>query len=84
MRDYTKEERECLQYAVGDFWTEYEFYERIKNILNGFDRIFLRDGDPSRLPDYTQELNDVCTEAARFWKRYAENALKEFNEYEEK
>ena len=78
-------ERECLEWAIGDFWNEYNFYERIKGLLDDFERN-LYANDPRyihQLPQYAEELQDVCNDAVRFWKRYAENALKEDAEYEE-
>ena len=77
-------ERECLEWAIGDFWNEYNFYERIKGLLDDFERTLYANNPRyiHKLPEYAEELQGVCSDALRFWKRYAENALKEDAEYE--
>ena len=81
----SEDERECLEWAIGDFWSDHNFRERIKALLHDIE-YNLHSGSPrhiDNLSDYAEELQGVCSDAQRFWKRYAENALKEFREYEE-
>jgi len=88
MKEYDKlseGERECLEWAIGDFWNEHNFRERIKGLIENIE-YNLDNASPrffENLPDYAEELQNVCSDAERFWKRYAKNALKEFAEYEE-
>ena len=79
----SEDERECLEWAIGDFWNEHNFRERIKSLLHDIE-YNLHSGNPRlNLSGYAEELQEVCSSAERFWKRHAENALKEFREYEE-
>lgn len=81
----SEDERECLEWAIGDFWSEHNFRERIKSLLHDIE-YNLHSGNPrfvGNLSDYAEELQEVCSSAGRFWKRYAEKALKEFREYED-
>lgn len=77
----SENERECLEWAIGDFWNEHNFRERIKSLLHDIE-YNLHSGNPRlNLSDYAEELQDVCSSAERFWGRYAEKALKEDAEY---
>ena len=79
-------EQDCLEYAVVDFWNEYNFRERIKSALRDIEFCVFRDANPTninRLPFFTEILHGVCLNAEKTWKHYAQKALEEFNEYEE-
>jgi len=76
----SEEERECLEWALGDFWSDHNFMERIKSLLHDIE-YNLHNGNPRfSLFDYAKELKDVCGGAERSWERYAQNALKEFRD----
>lgn len=76
-------ERECLDYARGDFWNEFYFRERMEGLLRDIERVVFRGGNIEKLPDCGEELHELCNDAANKWKHYAKKALEEFNEYEE-
>jgi len=76
-------ERECLDYARGDFWNEFYFRERVEGLLQDIERVVFRGGKIEKLPEYGEELHELCSEAATKWKHYAKKALEEFHEYEE-
>ena len=79
----SEDERECLEWAIGDFWSEHNFRERVKGLLHDIE-YNLHSGNPRlNLSDYAEELQDVCSSAERSWKRYAKNALEEFRQHEE-
>ena len=77
-------ERECLDYARGDFWNEFYFRERVEGLLQDIERVVFRGGNIEKLPDCGEELHELCNEAANKWKHYAKKALEEFHEYEAK
>lgn len=77
-------ERDYLEYAIGDFWSDYNFRERIEDLLENIESCVFRGAKPTgmdSLPDYAEELHNVCNEAQRTWKHYAQKALREFHEY---
>lgn len=76
-------ERECLDYARGDFWNEFYFRERMEGLLRDIERVVFRGGNIEKLPDCGEELHELCNEAANKWKHYAKKALEEFHEYDE-
>ncbi len=76
-------ERECLDYARGDFWNEFYFRERMEGLLRDIERVVFRGGNIEKLPDCGEELHELCSEAANKWKHYAKKALEEFHEYDE-
>jgi hypothetical protein len=79
----SESERECLDYARGDFWNEFYFRERVEDCLQDIERVVFRSGNIEKLPEYGEELHELCSEAATKWKHYAKKALEEFHEYEE-
>ena len=79
-------ERDCLEYAIGDFWSEYNFRERVEELLQTIESCVFRGARPTGievLPFFAEELHDVCNEAKGKWKHYAKKALEEFHEYDE-
>ena len=79
-------ERDFLEYAMVDFWNEYNFRERIKSALQDIEFFAFRHANPTnidRLPFFSEILHSVCINAENTWKHYAQKALEEFNEYEE-
>ena len=81
----SEDERECLEWAIGDFWSDHNFRERIKSLLDDIE-YNLHSGNPRlvrNLPDYAEELQSVCSSAEQSWNRYAKKALKEFAEHGE-
>ena len=76
-------ERECLDYARGDFWNEFYFRERMEGLLRDIERVVFRGGNIEKLPDCGEELHELCNDAANKWKHYAKKALQEFHEYDE-
>ena len=76
-------ERDCLDYARGDFWNEFYFRERMEGLLRDIERVVFRGGNIEKLPEYGEELHELCNDAANKWKHYAKKALEEFHEYEE-
>lgn len=83
--ELSADEKECLDYALGDFLNNYNFRERADDLLRDIENLLihgLNARQMQNLPSLAEELSSVCDQAARFWDRYAENELKEFAEYE--
>lgn len=78
-------ERDCLEYAIGDFWSDHNFRERIEDLLQNIESCIFHGARPTgmdSLPDFAEELQSVCNDAQRKWKHYAQKALQEFHEYD--